>query len=525
MKGLNLMVGAAVVVVATQLAAPTTTAVGIIIERVSVDSAGDQGNGVSYLAATGDDGNVIAWNSTASDLVANDTNGTWDIFVRSRQPGVTQRVSVGSGGTQANGASYNPSISGDGRYVAFHSFANNLVAGDTNGENDVFVHDRQTGFTERVSVRSDGTQANAASLAGFISPGGQFVAFESLATNLVSGDTNGVIDVFVRNRETSTTTRVSVDNLGNQGDDHSSDGDNFIGPHVTRDGRFVAFESSASNLVSGDTNGQLDVFVRDVQAETTSRVSMDGGGSEGNGPSTSPFISDDARYVSFVSLSNNLVLGDSNFLADVFIHDRFTGLTERGNVNSSGTEANGPTSDGVDFSRAPMSSDGRFVAFNSAATNLVQGDTNSYADIFVRDRTAGVTLRISLNAGEGQANGSSHRPSITADGRYVTIDSNARNLVLADTNDQTDVFVRDLGPLVVASVGGIAEQPALTSLPSVAALGRDYTGYIAGVAIALTLAAAGAAGWRKKRGRDRVRGSRDADASPPRSTHFPAITT
>jgi Tol biopolymer transport system component len=180
--------------------------------------------------------------------------------VHDRQTGATTRVSVASDGTQAHAGASHPSISADGRYVAFHSLSNNLVPGDTNAY-DVFVHDRQTGATTLVSVASDGTQANEQSRHPSISADGRYVAFHAHDSNLVPGDTNNAWDTFVHDRQTGETTRVSVASDGTQGNSFSRH------PIISADGRSVAFESEASNLVSGDTNGPgvtgIDIFVHD----------------------------------------------------------------------------------------------------------------------------------------------------------------------------------------------------------------------------------------------------------------------
>src|SRR6266446_1314542 len=238
-------------------------------ERVSVTSGGTEGNGASLGSALSADGRFVAFDSAATDLVAGDTNGVSDVFVHDRQTGATERVSVASGGAQGNASSgligfaFPPALSADGRFVAFVSYATNLVPGDTNGATDVFVHDRQTGMTERVSVASDGTQANNASSYPALSADGRFVAFQSDATNLVAGDTNGATDVFVHDRQTGTTERVSVASGGTQGNGFSA------GPALSADGRFVAFHDTATNLVAGDTNGASDVFVHELTVSTT----------------------------------------------------------------------------------------------------------------------------------------------------------------------------------------------------------------------------------------------------------------
>jgi len=246
---------------------------------------------------------------------------------------VVQRVSVASDGTQGNDNSWDPSISADGRYVAFFSHASNLVPGDTNGKADVFVHDRVTGQTTRVSVASDGTEGNGYSWFPSISADGRYVAFESIASNLVPGDTNGVSDVFVHDRLTGQTTRVSVASDGTQG--HSASDH----PSISADGRYVAFESFASNLVPGDTNGKRDVFVHDRLTGQTARVSVASDGTQGNGDSIYPSISADGRYVAFVSGASNLVPGDANGNIDVFIAAAAEPTAMRlqwGDVNCSG---------------------------------------------------------------------------------------------------------------------------------------------------------------------------------------------
>ena len=236
--------------------------------------------------------------------------------------GLTTRVSVDSAGNQANGGSFAPAISADGRFVAFHSVATDLVGGDTNGVGDIFVHDRQTGLTTRVSVDSVGNQANGDSNFAAISADGRFVAFHSVATNLLGAgvDTNGTTDIFVHDLQTGLTTRVSVDSAGNQANDHS------VLAAISADGRFVAFESFATNLlgVGGDTNGVWDVFVHDRQTGLTTRVSVDSAGNQANSDSHLPAISADGRFVAFHSVATNLVGAgvDTNGTTDVFVHDR-----------------------------------------------------------------------------------------------------------------------------------------------------------------------------------------------------------
>jgi Tol biopolymer transport system component len=423
--------------------------------RVSVASDGTQSNHDSYNPSISADGRFVAFESEATNLVSGDTNNFRDIFVHDRQTGQTTRVSVASDGTQANGHSFNPSISADGRYVAFESEATNLVSGDTNDHRDIFVHDRQTGQTTRVSVASGGAQASDFSFNPSISADGRYVAFSSWASNLVGGDTEPPIlpsttslpnnpasqgissQVFVHDRQTGATTLVSVAIDGSEGNGYSEE------VSISADGRYVAFSSWASNLVNGDTNNLPDIFVRDLQTGQTTRVSVASDGTQANNFSFEPSISADGRYVAFVSWANNLVSGDTNGDWDIFVHDRQTGATIRVSVATGGGQAAGRSQ------RPSISADGRYVAFASSASNLVSGDTNNHPDIFVHDRQTGVTMRVSVASDGTQTYVFSFDPSISADGRYVAFGSEADNLVSGDTNGRYDIFVREMNKTVV----------------------------------------------------------------------------
>jgi hypothetical protein len=391
-------------------------------ERVSVATDGTEGNagGMNTLAISAD-GRFVAFSASASNLVAGDTNGVDDVFVHDRQTGVTERVSVASDGSQANGVSRDPRMSADGRYVVFPSFATNLVPDDTNGEYDVFVRDRQAGTTERVSVASDGSEPNGFCQGTDISGDGRYVAFDSFATNLVAGDTNGLRDIFVRDRQLGTTELVSV-----------NAGDTDYQPRLNADGRYVAFFSR--DPVTGG------VLVRDRMTQTTERANVNSQGQDANDLfSQYVAITPDGRFVVFGSHATNLVTGDTNGRGDVFLRDRQLGTTERVNVASGGSEANAATTfDPV------VSADGRFVVFSSYATNLVTGGTNGQGDVFLRDRQLGTTERVSVSSVRAEGNGSSATgPEVSADGRFVAFSSFATNLVPGDTNGEPDVFVRD----------------------------------------------------------------------------------
>jgi Tol biopolymer transport system component len=234
---------------------------------LTVLTAGAQGISNSANPTLSADGRYAAFDSSATNLVSGDTNGMRDIFVRDRAAGATYLVSKNSTGAQGNSNSYKPSISADGRYVAFDSSATNLVSGDTNGKSDVFVRDRAAGVTYLVSKNSTGAQGNGYSNIASISADGRYVAFVSAATNLVSGDINGMTDIFVRDRAAGAIYLVSKNSSGVLGN-----GDSY-GPSFSSDGRYMTFDSVATNLVSGDTNGARDIFMRDRAAGATYLVS------------------------------------------------------------------------------------------------------------------------------------------------------------------------------------------------------------------------------------------------------------
>jgi Tol biopolymer transport system component len=317
--------------------------------------------------------------------------------------GTVTVVSVSSSGEPAGEDSLAQSVSGHGRYVAFNSRAAGLVPGDTNGKDDIFVHDRLTGVTERISVGPGGRQSNDRSVYATLSADGRFVAFVSSATNLVRGDTNKVWDVFVRDRLRGTTVRASVGPGGRQ-----ANRDSGTPPSVSADGRYVAFATYASNLVAADTNRRVDVFVHDLRTGLTQRVSLGPGRRQGNGDSDAPAMSGDGSSVAFWSTATNLVTGDTGGHADVFVRDRVSGMTERVSVNSAGRPADGD-SDGI----PAISRSGRYVAFASAAPNL-GGGAPSF-DVFVRDRVGKRTERVSFEPSADDT----LEPSISADGRYV----------------------------------------------------------------------------------------------------------
>lgn len=407
-------------------------------ERVSVDSSGNEGNGSSEVSAMSDDGRFVAFVSGSTNLVPGGSSFQ-NVFVHDRQTGATQLVGVDSSENEANNhvpAFARPSVSQDGRYIAFSSPASNLVAGDTNGGSDVFVRDLQLGTTERVSIDSSGNQLTSDNEEPSINDDGRFIAFSDS------------FSIFLRDRQAGTTTRMSVDNLGNPGNGRSFE------PTISGDGRFVAFWSDASNLVPGDTNGTADVFVRDRQTSTTERVSVDSLGNQANGFSFFSDISDNGRFVSFSSGAPNLVPGDTNGRNDVFLRDRLIGTTERVSLDELGNQAP------VASVRSAVSGDGRFVAFESFAPLTSEDSGTSGEDIYLRDRQAATTQLVSVSLNGFASNNENRFPDITEDGGLVAWAGNSSNLVANDTNGRTDIFVR----------GSSAEPtPAFLALSPVAA--------------------------------------------------------
>ncbi len=325
-------------------------------------------------------------------------------------------------------------LSDDGRVVAFTSLARDLVPGERGYENDIFAHDLRSGQTIKVSRSRTDRGARMSSGGSRLSGDGRVVAFQSMADDLVREDSNGFIDVFVHDLGTQDITRVSVSGAGIQANGPAKT------PALDASGRFVAFTSEADNLVPGDRNGSWDVFLHDRLQKTTERVSLANDGGEANGDSDISWLSSDARFVAFASDASNLVRGDTNGARDIFVRDRMTGRTSRVSVSSTRAQGDGESDYPV------VSGDARLVAFVSRATNFVPGDTNDVPDVFVHDRRTGRTERVTLSFDDRQANDESGTfgVALSRDGNCVVFDSYATNLVPDDDNGRMDVFVRDL---------------------------------------------------------------------------------
>lgn len=422
--------------------------------------------GASDNAAVSADGRYVAFTSSADDLVARDTNHSVDVFVRDRGTGRTERVSIATGGEQARRSAHGsdqPAISGDGRYVAFTSVASNLVSADTNGESDVFVRDRVAGKTARVSVGGGGAQAHRGSGLPAISADGRAVAFVSAAPNLVRADTNHALDVFVRDLTKHVVERVSVSSAGAQ----SREGilpRLAHRPSLSGDGMVVAFASRSADLVSADRNHAADVFVHDRATDRTSLVSVDSAGAQRRrAASRAPSLSADGRYVAFDS-DAAFDASDANRADDVYVRDREGRTTTWASPGTGRRGSDAPT----------LSGDGRYVLFESES-RLLADDTDAFADVYRYDRTTATTSLASIDSWYTRAgSGDALRPSSSASGLVVAFTS-AGGLIPDDANPAPDVLeqVLDANRLSVSFLGLVslvpldvqAPQPPISAVP------------------------------------------------------------
>ncbi len=472
-----------VIAVLPAFALASTHASASTVELLNVSSSGQPGNGNAHgtICASGD-GRLIAYDSAASNLVAGDGNGALDVFLHDRDTGQVTRISESALGGDANGPSYCPVISLDGRFVTFTSAATDIVPGDTNGATDVFLHDRAAGTTILVSVAIGGGPGDQGSYLPTVSADGRYVAFESLATDLVPADANGKADAFVRDVVSGTTSRISVGMGGVEGDDHSGL------PYVAANGRHVAYLSSATNLVPGDVNGNSDMFRHDLVTGETVRVSVSSSGGEAHGDSWSSaigVISPNGRFIGFWSEAADLVPNDTNGVADSFLRDVALGTTTRVSVSSAGVEGDAGSYNPI------VSSDGRYVVFDGLSTNLVPGDTNGVEDVFIRDLWTSTTRRVSVAEDGSEANNWSYFATMTPDARLVLFSTAATNLGPTDSNGFVDVVAVaecwvEFQPFGAGLAGSSGFVPALTG-----ANGSCWTG---GHSIAIANAVGGAFG-------------------------------
>lgn len=378
------------------------------------------------------DGRFLVFVSADDSIVDGDTNGANDVFVRDTVSGTTKRVSVASDGTQGNGGSYQPRISANGRYVVFASSASNLVSGDTNGEGDVFVHDRETHKTVRVSLTSRGRQSNGDSAQPDISDDGKRVVFTSTATNLTGRDRNGTsYDVYLRDLRARTTKRLDVSASGRQANQEASEA------RISGDGSTVAFISGATNLVRR-TGGVLQVFVVKVATGAISLASRSAKGVAGDASSWLGGLSANGRYVAIETDATNLAPEDTNGVIDVVRKDLKTGTVVRASLSDGDAQVNA----GATWPR--ISDTGRFMAFTSESTGFVSdADTGSSLDCFVRDLVDKTTVRVSLTAAGGNPTGGSlFWCVLSGNGAAAAFTHGATDIVPGDTNGQPDYFLR-----------------------------------------------------------------------------------
>ena len=415
-----------------------------------------------------DDGQFLAFTTTAG-LVPEDTNGVEDIYVKNFTTGTLQRVSTGAGGTQANGASLWPVLSYFSDKLLFGSAASSLVPGDTNGKVDLFLKDLVTGAVQRVSTAADGSQANGAmeECAPTFSPDEKTVMFASLANNLVPGS-SGDYNIFIKNLATGSVQQVSVAANGTPLNGTSQY------PSFSPDGHKVVFDFDPYSPIPGDANGAIDVYVKNLDTGALTLVSTSSTGLLGNGDSEGGSFSPDGRYVYFTSIANNLVPGDTNGRWDIFRKDLVSGELVRVSVAPDGSELTGGT--GIDghievsgswLVSGDISSDGHYLLFASDATNLVAADTNGAFDLFVKDLWTGDVALASANAAGQPADGFNFLGSMSADGRYIAFESLATNLVPGDTNGMSDFF-RVPNPFLTGKlVSGTSAAETLTGGPGI----------------------------------------------------------
>ncbi len=405
------------------------------IELVSVALDGGEADDRSSAPSVSGDGRYVAFASMASNLVFSDTNGVEDVFLRDIVEDATIRVSVGLKGAETDGVSTGSTISGDGRYIAFMSTATNLVLSDTNGAADAFVFHRDTGEITRVSVSSAGAQADSGITDGglCISSVGPVVVFASDSDDLVEYDTNRGLDFFAHDMATGETERVSITADGQQGS-HPED---FLGGVncISEDGRYVSFVSWMQDWVENDTNNNPDVFLRDRAEETTLRVSLNSGGAQRTQSSAGGNLSAYGQHVSFASMPEDPDDATITGGSVTYVHNRTNLVTDLVSRSWDNSLPNGPSGSAV------LSGNGRFAAFTSSATNIVPGDTNGAYDVFVRDRREGRNLRVSVSNAGAQGNNGSFVQDISRDGRFVVFVSDATNLVPGDINNAPDVFL------------------------------------------------------------------------------------
>ena len=423
-------------------------------ERISVTSNGFQSNLPSAAASISADGRYITFTSDFA-FVAQDINGVSDVYIHDTVNNTTELVSFNNTNTNAgNSISFQPEISANGEIVAFTSYSTDLtsITSMSNLNSQVYVRNLENDTTELISFNSLNTNySNDSSIRPVVSADGRYIAFSSFASDIVVGDTNNISDVFIRDRMTDTTDLVSFNQFNNGPGNLDS-----VFPSISANGRLVAFQSDASDLIPSDLNSTADVFVRDLETDTTELISISVAGiGPGTSFSFSPSISADGRYIAFASEAVDLVFLDTNgSVPDIFLRDRQTNITRLISLDTGGGGSNNASSNPM------ISDDGRFISFTSQATDLVTllfGDGNGERDIFTHDTQTGITYISSvIPSSFTTANNASLFPAIDANGGAIAYQSLASDLITGDTNGVLDVFVDTIfapsGPIVSSTL-------------------------------------------------------------------------
>jgi putative cell wall-binding protein len=406
-----------------------------MVFRVSENESGVQVNDIAYTSAISADGATLAFESKATNMVPEDLGVDEDIYVVEPFTGDVELISVSPTGSVGNEVSSNAFVSADGRFVVFSSFASNIVPPDTNVDWDLFIRDRMTDTTKRVTLGPGSVEPTAGTYYGQCTANGKFVAFTSTAISLVPGVVEGG-QVYIRDMDAGINELVSVAPGGGSGNESAG-----TRISMTPNGRYVAFTTNSTNLDSPPQTGFMsDAYVRDRVAGTTTRVTRTHTGALPTGHSSDVQISANGRYVVFEYEDDDLLAADSNTYRDIFRYDRSTGKTEIVSVQQGGGQGN-------NHSRSPrgISADGRHVYFTSTASNLRDdvdpgSDTNNDTDTYAKDMVTGEVTRVSLTDSLGQITGDSDWGDMSADGRNFVFDSFGTNVVTPDTNGDTDVF-------------------------------------------------------------------------------------
>ncbi len=419
--------------VAQAASGPTTVQMSVTTGGFAPGHGGNGDDSGTERRLLSDDGRYAVF-ASSGPVVPGQQQLDWQIVRRDRQLGTTLLISKSSAGVKGNGGSTAPSVSADGQVIAFHSYASNLVPGDTNGDSDIFVHDVRTGRTTRASVTSQGTQVPTGQVAGenivgapSISADGRWVGFTARTAGFVPGDELGS-NAYLHDRQTG-----SIDVVSRTANGLITDAMTASTVSPSADGSYVAFHSGSANVVPSDGNGDPDVFV--WQRSTGKTITKVPAGEDG---AVHHSMTPDGRFIVFESSTGDLTPAERNGKKHIFVFDRTLGTTDRVSVAPNGDLGN-------QESRYPaISKDGRYVSFRSTATNLVPGDTNNEDDIFRRDRSTGKTIRISVTANGSQNTRQSRSPAISGDGQHVLFESHGSTLTPVDTRTWSQVFVRDL---------------------------------------------------------------------------------